>query len=95
MNDLEFAIRSIPAQTLAGVGVKARIAAEYVLPADPKQPLLDDIVNSLIEDVLRIANVSTKRATTWQSEEGYGSNPRSVCYPELISGLRTKDAYGS
>ena len=70
MNDLEFAIRSIPAQTLAGVGVKARIAAEYVLPADPKQPLLDDIVNSLIEDVLRIANVSTKRATTWQSEEG-------------------------
>jgi hypothetical protein len=70
LNDLELAIRSIPAQTLAGVAVKARIAAEYVVPADPKQPILDDIVNSLIEDVLRIAKVSAKRATTWHAEEG-------------------------
>jgi hypothetical protein len=66
--DLEFAIQDIPAQTIAGLAVKARIAAEYAIPVDPDQPLLDDMINSLIEDILRSANVSAKSATTLHGE---------------------------
>ncbi len=58
---LEFAIHHTPAQTLAGLAVKARIAAEYAAPANPEEPLLDDIFDSLILDILRLTNVRPKR----------------------------------
>lgn len=62
--DLEFAIHRIPAKTWAGVVVKARIAAEYVPPAKPGEPLLDDILANLIDDILRIAGAEPKRHTS-------------------------------
>jgi hypothetical protein len=49
---LEFAIQEIPAQTLAGLAVKATIATEYV-DKPTGHRLLDDIVHSLVQDVLR------------------------------------------
>ncbi len=58
---LEFAIHHTPAQTLAGLAVKARIAAEYAAPANLEEPLLDDIFDSLILDILRLTNVRPKR----------------------------------
>jgi len=62
---IELAIHQIPAETWAGVVVKARIAAGYVTPASPSTPLLDDIVSNLIDDILRIAGAEPKRHTSW------------------------------
>jgi hypothetical protein len=53
--DPEFLIHNIPAHTIEGLAVKARIAMEYATPKDPNSPVLDDVIVSLIEDVLRIA----------------------------------------
>jgi hypothetical protein len=57
---LEFAIQDIPAQTWAGVAVKARIATEYVERCC-REGALDDILPSLIDDILRLANVTPKQ----------------------------------
>ncbi len=68
--DLEFKIQNIPAQTWAGVVVKARIAAEYAERCSEGR-ILDDILPSLVEDILRIANVPGKRDTARApAEEG-------------------------
>jgi hypothetical protein len=64
--DLEFAIHDIPAQTIAGLAVKARLAAEYVTPIYPDYRLLDDILMSLIEDLLRLGNVGPKLGSEWR-----------------------------
>ncbi len=58
--NLEFAIQDIPAQTWAGVAVKARIATEYVERCC-RESALDDILPSLIDDILRLANVTPKQ----------------------------------
>ena len=58
--DLEFAIQDIPAQTWAGVVEKARIAAEYAYDQAGMRTL-DNIVPSLIDDILRLAGTSAKR----------------------------------
>jgi hypothetical protein len=65
---LEFAIQDIPAQTWAGVVVKARIAAEYTDRCSMGR-ILDDMLPSLIEDILRVANVTAKRTTPRCVEE--------------------------
>jgi hypothetical protein len=57
--DVEFAMQDIPAQTWAGVIAKARIAVEYAQRHEHR--VLDDMIPSLIEDILRIANVTGKR----------------------------------
>ncbi len=57
--DVEFAIQDVPAETWEGVVVKARIAIEYVQRHEER--LLDNMLPSLIEDILRIAHVSGKR----------------------------------
>ncbi len=74
--DLEFEIQNIPAQTWAGVVVKARIAAEYAERCS-LGPVLDDILPSLVEDILRIANVTSKRDTPRAPAEG-GSDDGAV-----------------
>jgi hypothetical protein len=67
--DLEFAIQDMPAQTWEGVIVKARIAAEYTDRCSQGR-ILDDILPSLIKDILRVANVTPKRTTRRSEEEG-------------------------
>jgi hypothetical protein len=62
--DIEFAIQRIPAETWAGVAVKARIAANYFRKF-PEGQVLDDIGPSLIEDILRLANVTAKTDETY------------------------------
>jgi hypothetical protein len=62
--DLEFSIQDIPAQTWAGVIEKARIAAEYAVPCQQGR-VLDDILPSLIEDILRLGNATSKADTKW------------------------------
>ena len=62
--DLAFAIQRIPAETWAGVAVKARIAANYFRKF-PEGQVLDDIGPSLIEDILRLANVTAKTDETY------------------------------
>ena len=62
--DIEFAIQRIPAETWAGVAVKARIAANYFRKY-PEGRVLDDIGPSLIEDILRLANVTAKTNETY------------------------------
>jgi hypothetical protein len=57
--DVEFAMQDIPAQTWAGVIAKARIAVEYAERHEHR--VLDDMIPSLIEDILRISNVTGKR----------------------------------
>ncbi len=57
--DVEFAMQDIPAQTWAGVIAKARIAVEYAERHEHR--VLDDMIPSLIEDILRVANVTGKR----------------------------------
>ncbi|EIM26685.1 hypothetical protein [Microvirga lotononidis] len=58
--DLEFAIQDIPAQTWAGLVEKARVASEYAYDqADVR--VLDNIIPSLIDDILRLAGASSKR----------------------------------
>jgi signal transduction histidine kinase len=64
--DLEFAIHDIPAQTIAGLAVKARLAAEYVTPIYPDCRILDDILTSLIEDLLRLGSVGPKLGSEWR-----------------------------
>jgi hypothetical protein len=63
LNELEYAIQDTPAQTLAGLAVKARIAREYIPPKCPDGRILDDIVPILIEDILRLAKISAKEPT--------------------------------
>jgi hypothetical protein len=62
--DIEFAIQRIPAQTWAGVAVKARIATNYFRKY-PEGRVLDDIGPSLIEDILKLANVTAKTDETY------------------------------
>ncbi len=62
--DIEFAIQRIPAETWAGVAVKARIAANFFRKF-PGDQVLDDIGPSLIEDILRLANVTAKTDETY------------------------------
>jgi hypothetical protein len=52
---IEFAIHAIPAQTLAGLAVKARLAYDVVPAPDPDELLLDDVLASLVLDILRLA----------------------------------------
>jgi hypothetical protein len=59
MNDIEFAIHRLPAQSLAGLAVKARLASVYFEP-DSGDPLMTGIFTSLVEDILRMANVTAK-----------------------------------
>ncbi len=59
MSDVEFAIHRIPAQALAGLAVKARLASVYFEP-DSGDPLMMGIVTSLVEDILRMANATAK-----------------------------------
>lgn len=58
--EIEFRIHDIPAHTIEGLAVKARLALEYATPKDPDQPTLDDIIVSLLEDILRLAGRGTK-----------------------------------
>ncbi len=57
--DVEHAIRHIPAQALAGLAVKARVASVYFDP-DCGDPLMMGIFTSLVEDILRMANATAK-----------------------------------
>jgi hypothetical protein len=57
--DVEHAIHRIPAQALAGLAVKARLASVYFEP-EPADPLMMGIFKSLVEDILRMANVAAK-----------------------------------
>jgi hypothetical protein len=50
---LEFAIQEVPAQTIMGLAVKARVASQYVDEPEGRR-LLDDIVHSLVQDALRL-----------------------------------------
>ena len=59
MSDVEFAIHRIPAQALAGLAVKARLASVYFEP-DCDDPLMMGIFTSLVEDILRMANATAK-----------------------------------
>jgi hypothetical protein len=60
---LEFAIQEIPAQTLAGLAVKATIATEYV-DEPVERRLLDDIVFNVLRDVIPLrAPVQAQRTT--------------------------------
>ncbi len=56
--DIEFAMQDFPAHTWAGVIAKARIAVEYAERHEHR--VLDDMIPSLIEDILRVANVTGK-----------------------------------
>ena len=56
--DIEMAIHAIPAQTFAGLAVKARLAYDVVPAPDPNQPLLEDVLASLLEDILQLAGSS-------------------------------------
>ena len=49
--------------------MKARIAAEYTDRCSQGR-ILEDILPSLIEDILRVANVTPKRTTRRSEEEG-------------------------
>jgi hypothetical protein len=62
VNALEFAIHRIPAQTLAGVAVKAKIAAQYIDPT-PMDPLMTGILASLVEDIVRMTGVTANPST--------------------------------
>ena len=66
--NLEFAIQDIPAQTWAGVAVKARIATEYVGRCS-REGAVDNILPSLIDDILRLANVAPKQPGYSRFEE--------------------------
>ncbi len=57
--DVEHAIHRIPAQALAGLAVKARLASVYFEP-DSGDPLMMGIVTSLVEDILRMAGSTAK-----------------------------------
>jgi hypothetical protein len=46
------------------VAIKARIAANYIRKC-PEGQVLDDIGPSLIEDILRLANVTAKTDETY------------------------------
>jgi hypothetical protein len=59
MSDVEFAIHRIPAQALAGLAVKARLASVYFEP-DCGDALMMGIFTSLVEDILRMANATAK-----------------------------------
>ena len=59
-SDLEFAIQDIPAQTWEGIVEKARIASEYAYEQSHLR-VLDNIVPSLVDDILRLASASSKR----------------------------------
>lgn len=59
VRDLEFSIRRIPAQALAGLAVKARLASVYFDP-EPADPLMMGVFKSLVEDILRMANAAPK-----------------------------------
>jgi hypothetical protein len=59
MCDVEHAIHRIPAQALAGLAVKARVASVYFDP-DCGDPLMMGIVTSLVEDILRMADATAK-----------------------------------
>jgi len=59
MNNIEFAMHRIPAQALAGLAAKARLASVYFEP-DPGDPLMMGIFTSLVEDILRMANATAK-----------------------------------
>ncbi len=63
--ELEFAIDQIPAETWASVVAKARVAAEYAPPVNLECPLLDDMLTSLLADILRIAGEEPKRHTSF------------------------------
>ena len=67
--DVEFAMQDIPAQTWAGVIAKARIAVEYA-DSHLGGRVLDDMIPSLIEDILRIANVTGKRHLPYSKTQG-------------------------
>ncbi len=67
--DLEFTIQDIPAQTWAGVVVKARIAAKYV-EQWRGMDVMDAILPSLIDNILRIANVTAKRVSPHAVDQG-------------------------
>ncbi len=69
--DVEHAIHRIPAQTLAGLAVKARLASVYFDP-NPADPLEMGILTSLVEDILRMADVTGKHPValpykTWEA----------------------------
>ena len=53
---------------LGGVVVKACIAAEHADYCSMGR-VLDDMLPSLIEDILRVANVTAKRTRPWCVEE--------------------------
>ena len=55
ITEIEFAIHDTPAYTLAGLAVKAKLAAEYAPPRDPDCPSLHDILIHLTEEVQRLA----------------------------------------
>jgi hypothetical protein len=57
LHDVEHAIHRIPAQALAGLAVKARLASVYFNP-NPEDPPMMGIVQSLVEDILRMANAT-------------------------------------
>ena len=57
--DVEHAIHRIPAQALAGLAVKARLASVYFEP-DGGDPLMMGIFTSLVEDILRMAGATAK-----------------------------------
>ncbi len=57
--DVEHTIRHIPAQALAGLAVKARVASVYFDP-DCGDPLMMGIFTSLVEDILRMAHATAK-----------------------------------
>jgi hypothetical protein len=59
LRDVEFAIHRIPAHALAGPAVKARLASVYFEP-EPSDLLMMGIFTSLVEDILRMADVTAK-----------------------------------
>lgn len=59
VKNLEYAIWDIPAQALAGLAVKARLVSQYFEP-EPVDPLMQGIIASLVEDLLRMAGASPK-----------------------------------
>ncbi len=60
--NLEFKIQTTPALTLAGLALKAEIAARYVPEPDPDSQALDDMTGWLIADVLRLVG----RPAQWE-----------------------------
>ena len=55
ITEIEFAIHDTPSHTLAGLAVKAKLAAEYAPPRDPDRRCLHDILTHLAEEVQRLA----------------------------------------